>query len=387
MKYIITIVLFIAFLPIYSQVGSFEEMEFEVDSAKTAYRPSGKNYVLLKSKRGTAGLNKTAAADAITTAEVTEIVLVFSETDPSTTAEREESIRERWENLLLTYPELFQFSTTYKNFCQCNYEGDAESFKASAGFYIYVNGEVPKVEEPKAASPAPPSPVAKTEEKKATPVEDKKAAEPPAPPAPSAVSTPAKQVSGTDAAKSATPPPSTEPVAKQEAVAPPPSNDETSETPAEAPKPVAKKKKIDSVKPRKAKDKKACRPACYGWGDEDLIAFFKDNIQLTRKQRRKAKNWVANVKLQIHFDGVVKKEVVTGSNETFNQTVQDVLKRMNRWNAAVKNGVAVKSEIKFTLKYDKVTKCMKPYDFIANPKPSSKCPCVSDGEIFKDASD
>lgn len=383
MKSLFAIVLFIACLPLSGQVGSFDEMEIESDSARSAYKPSGKNYVFTKSKRGTAGMTKTPNVDAILSSEVSEIVLVFSETDPSSIADREESIRERWENLLLTYPELFQFSTTYKNFCQCNSAGDPEAFKLTAGFYIFVNGEVPKSEEPVAVTTAPVTPV---EAKK--PVEEKKPAEvaaPKAAPAPAAAA-PAKEVAPVDntSVKSNAPaaavaePVAPKEVAKEAAV----TSNEEPEAPAKEVVKAPKKKKIDSMKPRKAKDKKACRPACYGWGDEDLIAFFKDNITLTRKQKRKAKNWVANVKLQIHFDGVIKKDMVTGSNETFNSQVSDVIKRMNKWNAAVKNGVAVKSEIKFTLKYDKATKSIRPYDIISNPKPSSKCPCVSDGEIF-----
>ncbi|PBQ31022.1 hypothetical protein CNR22_04300 [Sphingobacteriaceae bacterium] len=371
-----------------SQAPSFDEMEFEPDSVKTIYKPAGKNYVIVKSKRGNSGLNKTPQADAILTAEVTEIVLVFSETESSDLAEREEANRERWENLLMTYPELFQFSTTYKNVCQCKVGGDAEAFKQSQGFYVYVNGEVPKVAEaakpveaPPAAktnvavTPAPAAPAKTAKVEEAKPVAEKEVA----PPDRTAVKTKEVPPPVEKTAPVATPPPAKtveEPVATKAPV-------EEAPVEEEVVKP-APKKKVASTKPRRAKDPKACRPACYGFGDEDLHEFFKTNFPLTKKERKKAKNWIANVRLQINFDGTIKKVIVTGQEEAFNLKVQEVLKGMNPWNAAVKSGVAVKSEVRFNLKFDKETKTMKPMDMIMNPKPTPKCQCVSDSEIFAD---
>src|SRR5689334_20655835 len=137
MKNLLAAVVMMLCMPLAAQT-TFDEMEIEADSTLSTYKPSGKNYVLVKSKRGTSGMNKTPAADAILNSEVTEIVLVFTENEPGEIAEREEANRERWENLLMTYPEFFQFSTTYKNVCQCNTHGDAESFKKAQGFYVYV---------------------------------------------------------------------------------------------------------------------------------------------------------------------------------------------------------------------------------------------------------
>lgn len=377
MKHLLAIILFIACLPLAGQTPTIDELEFEPDSLRSPYKPSGKNYVLIKSKRGTSGVNRTASADAVLASEITEIVLVFSETDPSAIAEREEANRERWENLLRTYPELFQFSTTYKNVCQCNNSGDAEAFKTTQGFYVYVNGDVPQVEEPKVV--ATPPPVNKTEEAKTAPV--KKTEEKPTPAKKAeekpkdvvAVTTPEAVVTTPNPVKEA---PASEKTKEAEA----PANEETA--PAEPVAKPAAKKKPAVVKARRAKNPKDCRQPCYGFGDEDLIAYFKTGIPLTKKQRRKAKNWVANVRLQIHFDGTIKKAMVTGSDETFNAQVDGLVKSMDNWKAAVKSGVAVKSEVRFTLKYDKETKSIKPFDIISNPKASPKCPCVTDSEIF-----
>lgn len=396
MKSLLASLLLLACLPLAAQT-SYDELEFEMDSTASVYKPSSKNYVLLKSKRGSSGMNKTAAGDAAVNLEVSEIVLVYTETEASDLAEREQANRERWENLLSTYPELFQFSTTYKSVCQCRLGGDAEMLKSTQGFYVYINGEIPKIEEsPKVAEekPAPAAPAKQvvTEEKKpAAPV----AAEKPAAPAKTEtapVKEPVSTVAKTDntAAKPKDPPPVetvAEPVVEKSHPTETKVAEEPKEKEEEAPAaPVAKKpttkKPAASAKPRRAKDPKACRQPCYGFGDEDLVAFFKDNIQLSKKQKRKAKNWVANVRLQINHDGTIKKAMVTGSEEGFNEMVNTALKSMNPWNCAVKNGVAVKSEVRFNLKYDKSTKAIRPSDFIMNPKASPKCPCVTDGELF-----
>ncbi|MDI1355119.1 MAG: hypothetical protein PSX36_09380 [bacterium] len=373
MKSILALFLFVICAPLAGQT-SFEELEFEIDSSATAYRPSGKNYVFLRSKRGSNGLNKTATADAIIAAEVTEIVLVFSELNSSAIAEREEANQERWENLLRTYPEYFQYSTTYKNICQCNNNGDSALFKQKQGFYVYVTGEVPKAEEPKVVAASAPPAAAKVPE---TPTPSKP------------VKSPEKEIAAvatTAVITKEAPIKEVHEVAPTKEVAAPPAKEVQEEAEAAAPEVVKEspRKKTASAKPRRSSDPKACRQPCYGFGDEDFFGFFKDNMSLTKKERRKAKNWVANVRLQIHFDGSIKKVMVTGTNTDFNQKVEVALKGMSNWNAAVKNGLAVKSEVRFTLKYDKESKALKPFDVVMNPRLAPKCKCVSDSEIFSD---
>jgi hypothetical protein len=383
MKSFLVIILFIICMPLAGQAPSFEEMEFEPDSVKAAYKPAGKNYVFIRSKRGTSGINKTPAADAILSAEVTEIVLVFSELDPSAIADREEANRERWENLLKTYPELFQFSTTYKNLCQCNNHGDSATFKKAQGFYVYVNGEVPKVEEPKAvASPPPVAKTEKIEEKPSAAKPTKVAENPPA----------AKQekaaVKEEPVAANKTPEKTKEVPVVEKQVKETAKVDEApvvSEVQEEAAAPAVKenpRKASGAVKSRRAKDPKACRPPCYESGDDDLNAFFKTSITLSKKQKRHGKNLVSVVKLQLNVDGSIKKALVTGEDEVLNQQVTSAANMMNRWNPAVKGGVTVKSEVKITLKYDKETKGMKPFEIMVTPRPAPKCKCMSDAEIF-----
>jgi hypothetical protein len=56
---------------------------------------------------------------------------------------------------------------------------------------------------------------------------------------------------------------------------------------------------------------------------------------------------------------------------------------MEAWNPAVKGGFSVKSEVKITLKYDKSTKAIKPFEVAITPRPAPKClECKSDSEIF-----
>lgn len=396
-NYALFAIFLLACLPLAAQTPTFDEIEFEPDSLTGAYKPSGKNYVLIRSKRGTSGLNKTAQADAILSAEVTEIVLVFTETDRGDIAEREEANRERWENLLLTYPELFQFSTTYKNMCQCKIGGDAEAFKQSQGFYVYVNGDVPpaapepKAEEPKPVAATPKAetkaPAAETkapekkvvEEKKAPEekkvAEEKKAAEP--------------QVAASDKTAVKTqeaPVVKEEPkqAAREEAREEEPAKETAAAEPVvKKPKPV-KKTAAAVLKPRRAKDSKACRMACYENGDESLDNFFKENMKLTKKERRKIKKSVAMLRIQLNVDGSIKKTMVTGADEKFNAMVLGAAGAMNSWNATVKSGVTVKSEVKINLKYDKATKSVKPFEVIVTPKLPPKCKCVSDSELFGD---
>ena len=384
MKSLLAILLFLSCLPLVGQTPSFEDLEFESDSLTISYKPAGKNYVFVRSKKGNGGVNKTPSADAILSAEVTEIVLVFSELDPSAITDREDANRERWENLLKTYPELFQFSTTYRNMCQCNNRGDSAAFKKAQGFYIYVNGEVPKVQESK---PEEPKPVASTPvEKKAAIAEEKKAAvaEKKATEVKVAAETGnlSKQAATPDvtAVKTKEPPPVIEKTPdtapKQERAA-----DPTPPSTPEVAKPSAAKKGT-VAKSRRARDPKACRMACYGNGDEDLDTFFRDNLKLSKKQRKTAKKMIVIVKLQLNVDGTIKKALITCLDEKLNLLITEAVKSMNPWNATVKSGTTIKSEVKITLKYDKGTKSMKSTEVAVIPRLAPKCKCASDSELF-----
>lgn len=379
MKSFLAIFLFALFsMPLAAQTPTYDELEFELDSITNTYKPIGKNSVLIKSKRGTGGLNRTPAGDAIRTAEVTEIVLVFSETESADIEEREEANAERWENLLMTYPEYFQFSTTYKTLCQCNLKGDADAFKSAQGFYIYINGDVPKTAAPKEEPKVAESPVAKTtkptEDKpaKTTKIEEKKIENTPQPEilAATSVAEPDK----TAVKEKETPAVTITPIAK-----------ETKEQNTSAEPEVVKvkpAKKVGVSKARKTKDPKACRMACYENGQESLDAFLKDNIKLSKKERRKAKKLEPVARIQLNIDGSIKKVMVTCPDEKMNLMLTEAFKSMNPWNATVKSGVTVKSEVKLTLKFDKKAKTFKAFEVAVTPRLAPKCKCASDSELF-----
>lgn len=366
-------------IPMAGQAPVFEDLIFESDSITTPYKPTGKNYVFVKSKRGTEGVAKSSRADSILALPINDIVLVFSELNPDAINNRLEANQERWENLLRTYPEFFQFNTNYKEMCQCKNGGDAESFKEGQGFYIYYA----KPEPPKAVEKQPESTKTKTEEKQpVAKTKTKEEAEP-------------KELAVTKTKE----PKEKKEIVKEEKTVKEKSKkekekDEENE-PAEAGvegaeqtlavdmSKEAPKKRTGYTKPKRSKDLKACRPPCYEDGDESLNTFFKDNIILSKKQKRQVKASVSIVKLQLNFDGSIKKALVNGTNPILNEMVTIAIKNMDLWNPMVKGGVTVKSEVKLTLKYDKATKAIRPFETMITPRPNPKCTeCKSDTEIF-----
>jgi hypothetical protein len=370
---------------LHGQISSYEEIEFEQDSMKAAYKPATRNFVFMKSKKGSGGLPKSDKADAILNTPITEIVLVFTEMNSSAIEEREDGNRQRWENLFETYPEFFQYTSTFKNVCQCNSRGDSAAFKQAQGFYVFYEGDAPAAE-PEPVAPAP----VKKEEPKVAKVEPKVVKEEPKTPEPvktkaepkakepEAIPEPAKvKEKVVEKEKEAEPEPQADPEPeKEKPVA-------TTKTPKNQ-KLAPTKKRPGYEKPRRARDAKACRQPCYGYGDEDLIGYFKTSIILTKKQKKKGKNILVQVRIQLNYDGSIKKAFVVGENEVLNQQVQGAIDQMGYWNPAVKAGVTVKSEVKFNLKYDKPSKSVKPMDIVINPRPGQKCPCVTDSEMFGD---
>jgi hypothetical protein len=297
-------------------------------------------------------------------------VLVYTEDNPSDLENRETYNRERWENLLSTYPEFFQFSTNYKNFCQ---QGASEIFKQKQGFYIYFKGkqqEVAKTEQPKAEEKKAGEKVAKEEKKQPESRKEEKKEE-----KKSEKENKKEEVVKKEEKKKE------EPVENTQSSG---GGEEKTETLSEADF-KSKPKKEGFSKPRRSKDPKGCRPPCYEGGDDDLNNFFKDQIQLTKKEKRHKSDLVCVVRIQLNFDGSIKKAMVQGTNEMLNTKVTGAIKAMNNWNPAVKAGITVKSEVKFTLKYDKPTKAMRPSEFSITPRPNPKCQkCISDSEMFAD---
>jgi hypothetical protein len=391
-RLILALTISFSFQMILAQAPAFEEIEFEADSMTTPYKASGKNFVILKSKKGSGGMNRVAMADSIKIKglQVTDIVLVFSELNSDAITDRETANRERWENLLRTYPEFFQFSTLYKNVCQCKNNGDTAAFRPAQGFYVYYvppDPPKPKViekDEPEEASTSSAS-KKEMEDKKKEVVKEKEEKVKPTKKEKEDTSTSSASKEKEKSKKE----PSTSPVSKkkeeekQETEEPYTPGVEQTVTMTEADMAKANpKKKQGYTKPKKAKDPKACRPPCYEGGDEDLNRFFAENVALSKKQKRHSKRLEAQVRLQLNFDGSIKKAFITGEDEDLNKMIQTAVSMMNLWNPAVRNGVTVKSEVKMTLKYNKELKGMAPFETMITPRPMPKCKCVSDEEMF-----
>ncbi len=341
----------------------YDDMIFESDSMTKAYKPVGKNYIMLKSKRGADGMPKSSSGDSIRNMNITDIVLVFTENEPSDLANRPVANRERWENLIKTYPEYFKENPNLFNTCQCTSSGDAEALKKSQGFYIYIGG--------KAEAPEP-KVVAKKEEpvKTEKPKKEEKAKE----------EKPKKEEKVREEKVAKEEKPKKEKKAKEEKVKEEPAV--VSEPVVEEPV-VAKPKKQGYATPKKAKDAKVCRPPCYDGGDEGLNNFLKEAIPLSKKQKRHSGDLEATVTLMLHFDGSIKKTMIMCQDEEFKKQVEEAIKLMDLWNPAVKGGVTIKSQVKMVLRYDGSSKQIKPFETTIIPRPAPKCTeCLDDSQVF-----
>jgi hypothetical protein len=89
-----------------------------------------------------------------------------------------------------------------------------------------------------------------------------------------------------------------------------------------------------------------------------------------------------DLKLQLNVDGTVKKVVIKGENPELNKLVEEAVKDMI-WNASVKSGLTIKSEVKMILKFDKKLKGLKAQELMVSPRLGPKClTCASDDELF-----
>lgn len=352
----------------------YDDMIIESDSITKAYKAPGKNYIIVKSKRGTDGVPKTLSADSIKNMNITDIVLVFTENEAADLATRPIANRERWENLIKTYPEFFKENPNLLNTCQCVIGGDADALKKTQGFYIYIGGK------PEAAV-AETKPVAKKEEPVKTEKKEKVKEEKAREEKPKKEEKVAKEEKvKEEKVKEEKPKKEKKEKAPKEEVAK--KEEPVKEEPVVAPV-VAKPKKQGYAAPKKAKDVKVCRPPCYEGGDEGLNEFLKTAITLSKKQKRHSGDLEAQVTLMLHFDGSIKKTIILCQDEEFKKQVEEAVKQMDLWNPAVKGGVTIKSQVKMTLRYDNGSKQIKPYDINIIPRPAPKCTeCLLDSQVF-----
>ena len=350
----------------------YDDLIIESDSTTKTFKPTGRNYIILKSKRGADGMPKTSSGDSIKSMNITDIVLVFSETEAGAIAGRPIANRERWENLIKTYPEFFKENPNLLNTCQCSIGGDAEAFKKTQGFYVYIGGK----EEAKAPEPVK---VAKKEEPKK---EEKKKEEKVKEEKPKKEEKVKEEKVAKEEKVKEEKPKKEKKVkeAKEEKVA---KKEEVKEEPVVVETVAPKVKKQGYAAPKKAKDAKVCRPPCYEGGDEGLNEFLKEAIPLSKKQKRHSGDLEATVTLMLHFDGTIKKHLILCADEEFKKQVEAAISLMDLWNPAVKGGVTIKSQVKLTLRYDNSSKQIKPFETVIIPRPAPKCTeCLTDSQVF-----
>ncbi len=382
MKNLLLSLLALGCLPFAAQVESASQLKPVETSIQDVYQPKGKSYVHLRSKRGNEGVDPTDEADEILELPVREIVLVFTEMAPDN--DRKKANLERWDNLIYTYPEFFQPGTKYSNICQCNAGGNEGEFKRVQGFYVYYKGETASEPEPVAVAETRKEEPAAAKVKETQKEPQRQAAEPVA----SQENKTAKVSENTTVpdknTEQKTVPVKNEPIAasKAEQDNEPEAEEEMSAEPPKIAARPAPVKKGGKTAPRKAKDAKACRPACYGYGNEDIDTWLQENIVLSKKQKRKGSKLTANLSLQLNHDGEVTKALVTGPHPDLNKQIQEAALKMSEWKAAVRNGVAVKSQVRMMIKFDNSSKGLKAENVMVIPKFPPKCTCVSDRELF-----
>ncbi len=371
--FLFVIAFFISSNLLFSQGPSFYDLTFKADSITKPYVSVTNSRIYIKSKRGSDGMPTSTSADSVKAFVISKIVLVFTESSADDIANREEYNQERWENLIMTYPEFFQTKTVYQNMCQCTSEAGGDEYKSVQGFYVYYvpkgGGATSKVVAPAVVKSDPVVEPAK----KAVPAE-----EPVKNIDPVVTKNETSATVKTEPAVTKTEEPKKEIVKESEPVL------KEAEEPVAVNENTTKKKAPAVNKPKRSKDSKACRPACYGGGDEDLKAYFKDHITLTKKQKKKWKSNSTELKIQLNFDGSIKKAMVVGANPELNKLALEAANGMSEWNSSVKNGVAIKSEVRIILKFDKETKSFIPFETIINPRPAPKCKCMSDSDMFGD---
>lgn len=360
----------------------YDDMIFESDSMAKAYKPAGKNFIIIKSKRGTDGNPKTSSGDSIKNMNITDIVLVFTENEPSDLANRSIANRERWENLIKTYPEFFKDNPNLYNTCQCVTGGDAEALKKSQGFYVYIGGK------PEPATAPEPKAVVKKEEKvkeEKPKKEEKVKEEKPKKEEKVKEEKVAKEEKVKEEKVKEEKPKKEKKVKEEKPKEEVVKKEEPKEEPVVVAEPVAapKPKKQGYATPKKAKDAKVCRPPCYEGGDEGLNEYLKTAFNLSKKQKRHSGDLEATVTLMLHFDGSIKKSMIVCADEEFKKQVEEAIKQMDLWNPAVKGGVTIKSQVKLVLRYDNSSKQIKPFETQIIPRPAPKCTeCLSDSQVF-----
>jgi hypothetical protein len=253
-------------------------------------------YIFIASSFGSEKIENNQRLDSVSGFYISEIVLVYSAYRKAGQFDQARLNKTRWENLGKTYPSLFlNGPTRFANVCQEGQQTDSAARQLTHGFYIYFRNRSDSTERKAEIAELSRMMLAMGIDTSAT---------------------------GDDG-----------PLAAEKEI---PFN------------PVSKKHP-KFKKPLRAKDPKACRQPFYGSGTEDLELFFKGKISLTARQKRKPRKLLAEVRLRLDYNGFIKSAYILCANKKLIDQIRLALSDMNVWNPAVKNGLTVKSDVKFSL--------------------------------------
>jgi hypothetical protein len=335
----------IVFSPLYffAQTHQFSELSFKsTDSIKGTYHADKlKKFIYVTSKFGSDEVKQLNQLDSISSFFISKIVLVYSEFHKAEKFNQAHLNLNRWQNLYKTYPSFFNTGlTSYQNVCQYGIKTDSVAKKLTHGFYVYYENRSDPVVRKREINE-----IHRLLEKLGVNANDTAEVE-------SATSSEVKK---------------TEDSVSTESIAINPS----------------KSKKSKFKKPMRAKDPRACRQPFYQTGKTDLSDFFKENIQLTEKQLRKRnrKKLEAEIRLQLEYNGAIRYADISSTDQKLIAEIGKVLSLMGVWNPAVKNGITIKSEVKFKIKCTDADK-MELLGEVYVPKTLAKCAFTPDEELF-----
>ncbi len=291
-----------------AQVGSVNELIDIPDVDVEIYRPKKDTpYVFVPSGFAASEVKNTKTPDSLKNHVVYKVVLVYSAYHKSENFNQEKLNYDRWNKLFLKNPELFSNGgTSYLNIRQTSATTDTSAKKLMHGFYIYYR------------QPA----LAEARKKE---VDDLKEF---------------MTTIGVDL-KDSIESPSLVTLAKKAKLKP----DDDEETTSLA------ERKETFWSPKRTRDKFACRQPFYGNGPSDIEDFFNSTVKLSKRLKKKRKPVDTDIILRLHFNGSLVSARIISSNKEFAPEISTAVKKMKRWNPSIKNGMTVKSDVRFKLRY------------------------------------
>jgi hypothetical protein len=312
-----------------AQNPGLEEINFErADTIQGIYQAShNRPYVFIATSFGSNALEKVASLDSVSGFLISEVVLVYSEFRKAESFSQQKLNAARWQRLFREYPGIFSTGNTrYRNVCQAGVQSDTAARQLTHGFYIYFEN--------------------RADEKKRN-VE-------------------IAEISSLVTALG---------IDTSETV-------EERSSPAELiHSPAADAKHSRYRKPMRTIDPKACRQPFYEGGTDALNDHFKEKILLTKKQLRKRSKLVAEVKLRLDYSGIIRSASIMTANKQLVEQLKGAISTMKMWKPAIRNGITIKCDLKFTLSCDDEGKMVLHGNIIV-PRTVLECGTDPDEKLF-----